>query len=169
MSARHNRCSLLRQGSVPTKAQKIPGAATPGNSFCVTLDALSMVLYHTVSVLSRDLSAQLEHTCIELVVFSPLSDQLVVVATLDDLAVLQHHDRLRVPYGGKTVGDNENCSALHERVHALLDERLSTGVDRACGLVQDQHRRICDGRSCDRQELALSLREISPSAVSMVS
>ena len=58
------------------------------------------------------------------------------------------------------MGDNENCSALHERVHALLDESLSTGVDRACGLVQDQHGRICDGRSCDRQELALSLREI---------
>lgn len=45
-------------------------------------------------------------------------------------------------------------SALHEAIHPLLNERLGAGINRASGLVEDQHRRICTGRTGDGQAAA---------------
>ena len=47
--------------------------------------------------------------------------------------------------------------ALHELVHAILYDALCSGIDGAGRLVEDQHRRICDGGSGNREQLTLSL------------
>ena len=55
------------------------------------------------SILSYSLSAKLKHTCIKLIIFSMVCNKCVVVATLYDVAVLKHHYRIGVSYGGKSV------------------------------------------------------------------
>ena len=52
-----------------------------------------------------------------------------MVAALDDTAVIQHHDDVRVHDGGQTVGDDEHSAALHELIHTRLHDGLGTGID----------------------------------------
>ena len=81
-------------------------------------------------------------------------------AALDDMAMLQHDDGVRVAHRGKPVCDDKHRAALHQAVHALLDQRLGAGVDARRGLVQNQHRRVGDGGAGDGQQLALSLAQV---------
>ena len=67
-------------------------------------------------------SLQLEHARVQLVVASPLVDELLVVAPLDDAALLQHQYQVCIPDGGQAVGDDKDGAALHQLVHAPLDE-----------------------------------------------
>ena len=83
-----------------------------------------------------------------------------MVAPLDDLPLLQYQNGLCVADGGEPVGDDEHRAALHQGVHALLDELLRAGIDGGGGLVQDQHRGICHGGAGDGQQLALSLAQV---------
>lgn len=108
------------------------------------------------------LSGELEHAVVELVVHALLVQQLLVVAPLDDAAVIQHHDGVGVADRAEAVGDDKHRAALHEPVHALLDEALCPCVDAAGGLVQDQHRRVGHSGPGDGKELALPLREALP-------
>ena len=50
--------------------------------------------------------------------------------------------------------------SAHQLVHAVLDDLLSPRIDRAGRLIQDQYRRIGNGRTCDRKELPLALGQI---------
>lgn len=77
-------------------------------------------------------------------------------AALDDAATLKHHDTVRIPYRGETVGDDEGRAALHEPVHAVLYDAFGSGIDGAGRLIENEHRRICDGRPGNREELTLS-------------
>ena len=53
------------------------------------------------------------------------------------------------------MGNDEGRAAIHQAVHAVLHKFLGTGVDGGRCLVQDQHRRVCDSRAGNRQQLAL--------------
>ena len=110
----------------------------------------------------RDFSLrQFSLTGVELVVAAVLGQQILVVAPLDDLALLQDHDGLGVADGGEPVGDDEHGAARHQPVHALLDELFRAGVDGAGGLIQNQHRRVGAGRPGDVQQLPLALAEVA--------
>ena len=65
-----------------------------------------------------------------------------MVATLNDLAVFQNDDGIGVTDRGKTVSDHEGRSALHQFIHALLDQLLRMRVDGAGRFIQDHDRRI---------------------------
>ena len=80
-----------------------------------------------------------------------------MVASLDDVAVLEHHDRLTVLNGRKTVRDNEYGTVLHQGIHTSLYDGLGTGIDRRGRLIEDHDRRIGNGRTRDRDQLALAL------------
>ena len=58
------------------------------------------------------------------------------------------------------MGDDKDGPALHQLVHALLDQGLGPGVDGAGGLVQDQHRRVRHGGPGDGQQLPLALGQV---------
>ena len=105
-------------------------------------------------------SLQLERAGIELVVHSLLGDQLLVVAALDDAAVVEHHDRVRVLDRRQPVSDDEHRPSLHQCVHALLDEILGASVDGRRRLVEDEHGRVCDRGTRDGQQLLLPLRQV---------
>ena len=55
------------------------------------------------------------------------------------------------------MGNDESGSALHELVHTILYDTLGSGIDGAGGLVKDQHRRVGDGSSGNREKLSLAL------------
>ena len=57
------------------------------------------------------------------------------------------------------MGDDKYGSALHELVHSFFDQRLGSGVNGGCCLVKNQHRRIGNGGTGNREKLALALGE----------
>ena len=56
--------------------------------------------------------------------------------------------------------DDEHRSALHQLIHAPLYDLLRARVDRAGRFVEDHDGRIGNRGARDRDELALSLRQI---------
>ena len=49
-------------------------------------------------------------------------------AALDDAATLKHHDTVRIPYRGETVGDDEGRAALSSAgCHAVLYDAARFG------------------------------------------
>ncbi len=54
---------------------------------------------------------------------------------------------------------DENRTPLHQSIHPLLHDRLSTGIDRTSRLVKDHQRRIRNRRTCDGNQLPLPLRQ----------
>ena len=60
----------------------------------------------------------------------------------------------------RLMRNDENRSALHQRVHTLLHQRFGARIDGGSRLVQDHDGRIGDCRAGDRNELALPLREV---------
>ena len=77
----------------------------------------------------------------------------------DDPSVFEHHDGVAVADRGQPVGNNEYGPASHEVIHTLLYDLFGPGIDGGCCLVEDQHRRICDRRTRDREQLSLALGE----------
>ena len=60
------------------------------------------------------------------------------------------------------MGDDEYGAPFHKLVHTLLYQVLCPCVDRACRLVEDQHRRIGNSGTRYGQKLPLPLRQIRP-------
>ena len=56
--------------------------------------------------------------------------------------------------------DDEDRAALHQLIHAALDDGLGAGVDGGGGLVQDHDRGIGDRGARDSEQLPLALREV---------
>ena len=100
---------------------------------------------------------QLHRAGVQLVVLALLRDQLVMRTTLDDVAVVEHHDHVGIAHGGQAVGDDEDRTALHQVIHTSLHNLFSTRINRGRGLVKDQRRRIGHRRASDGDQLALAL------------
>ena len=97
---------------------------------------------------------------IQLIVLAFLGNQFIVAAAFDDTAVLENHDGIGVLDRGETVGDDEHRPAVHQRVHAPLDNGLGTGIDGGGGLIEDHDRRISHGGPGDAQQLPLALAQV---------
>jgi hypothetical protein len=69
-------------------------------------------------------------------------------------------DPLVAPFeGAQPVSDQERGPTLHEPVHRRHDRRLGVDVDRASGLVEDEHGRVPEEGSRQRDALALAARQ----------
>ena len=99
-------------------------------------------------------------TGVELVILALLGDQLVVAAALNDAALLQNHDAVCIADGRQAVGNDKAGAAIHQAVHAPLDQRLGAGINGGGRLVQDQHRGIGNRGAGNGQQLALPLRQV---------
>ena len=73
--------------------------------------------------------------------------------------MVQHHDRVGIADGGKPVRNDEDRAALHQGVHALLNDALGAGVDGGRGFVQDHHGRVLYRGPGNGDQLALALRK----------
>ena len=65
-------------------------------------------------------------------------DEGLMVAGLDNVAVLEGQDPVGVTDGAQAVGDDQACAALHQPIKGLLNEYLAFGIESAGCLVQDQ-------------------------------
>ena len=101
---------------------------------------------------------QLKRAGVELIVFAAFGDQLFVATALDDDAMVKHHNDVRIADSRQAVRDDEDGSALHQRIHAGLYNGLGTGVDGGGRLVHDHNGRISHRCARDRQQLNLSHR-----------
>ena len=86
-------------------------------------------------------------------------EQLLVGAALDQAAVVEDHDLLGVADGREPVGDRDRGPALRQLVERGLHRPLGLGVQRAGGLVEDEHGRVAQDRAGDRDALLLAARE----------
>ena len=74
-----------------------------------------------------------------------------MVALFDDVAVLHNQDDIRIADGGKAMGNNETCSALHQLVKGSLDFHFGSCIDGRSSFIQYQHRRIIQHDSGNAQ------------------
>ena len=94
----------------------------------------------------------------ELLVGTARGNQLVVRTLLKDLALAHYDDRVRVPDGGESVGDDDAglSRALHEGVKGLLHLMLALGIQGACRLIQEDDLRPAHQSPSDSDPLLLA-------------
>src|ERR1700679_1592895 len=80
----------------------------------------------------------------------------------DDLAGGELVDNVAVTQGGGSVGDDQNSSVDAQRLQHLADLILARAVQRARGLIEEQHRGIAIECSRDGHALALSAAQAAP-------
>ena len=81
-------------------------------------------------------------------------------ALLDDLAVFDDDDFIRIADGGEAVGDDKTGASLHEAQQGFLDSRFGARVHAGGGFVEDEDARVSEDGAGDGEQLALSLAEI---------
>jgi hypothetical protein len=74
---------------------------------------------------------------------------------LGDAPGLDHQDAVGALDGRQAVGDDEGGAALHQRVHAFLDERLGQRIHAGGGLVHDEQFRAGQHGARQADELLL--------------
>ena len=83
-------------------------------------------------------------------------DQFRVRAGLNDAALVQHDNHVRVENGGEPVRDANGRAALHQFVERGLHGAFGFGVERAGGFIQNQNRRVLQNGAGDGEALALA-------------
>ena len=78
---------------------------------------------------------------------------------LDDLAVVDNKNHIRLTDGGKPVRDDEGRRALHQRMRRFLNQHFRFGIDRAGRFIQHKNLRLGDDRTRKRDELLFSRGE----------
>jgi hypothetical protein len=86
----------------------------------------------------------LAHTLAHVPVAAPPLDQLLVGAVLDDVAAIENEDVVVVADGAETMSDGDGGAALRRCVDGVLHKVLALRVERARGLVEQQHRQVAD-------------------------
>jgi len=66
-----------------------------------------------------------------------LASEVVAGAVLDDAAVVDDQDAVEGREGGEAVCDRHHGAVAHEADEGALDLHFGFGVERRCGLVQD--------------------------------
>lgn len=84
---------------------------------------------------------------------------------LDDLALLEHHDTVRIPHGGETMGDDKRRTVFHQALHSVVDVHFRPRIDGTRRLVEHEDRRFGDGCAGDVQQLALPLAQVDTVAL----
>ena len=78
-------------------------------------------------------------------------------AALDHVAVVHDEDHVGVANRGEAMRDHKARTPHGQRIHGLLNQLFSTGIDRGGGLVENQNRRVLHHRAGDGQQLLLAL------------
>ena len=89
----------------------------------------------------------------------------VVGSVFGDAAVVEDHDDIGILDGGQAVRDDEHRAALHQLIHAALDDGLGACVDGRGRLVEDQHGGVAEKDARDGEQLSLADRDVLGIAV----
>src|SRR6185436_12063489 len=129
-------------------------SAAGRNSSSLTLRAMSSL--PAAAFISRRLLVEQRG------VMPAAGDELAVRALLDDLAPVEHDDAVRGLHRAQPVRDHEHGAALADQPHVVLDDAFGLVVERAGRLVEDQHARIGQERTCDGDALPLAAGKVCP-------
>ena len=77
-----------------------------------------------------------------------------MIATLDDLAVVKHHDLVAVTYGGEPMGNHDAGDVAV--AYMLYDLGLGLSVERTRGFVQDDDCRVLGEHAGNLDSLQLT-------------
>src|SRR6266567_5037991 len=83
------------------------------------------------------------------------ADQLIMAAVLDDAAMLESDDPVRIAHGREPMSDDEYSPAGGNPFHVLLDGALAFVIERAGSLVEDKDAGVGNECASDRDTLAL--------------
>ena len=89
-------------------------------------------------------------------VASALGDELVMAPELDDAPIVDHGDPVGAASRGEPMGDDHGRATFEHAIERALNLRLGVEVEVAGGLVEDQHTRSGDKRSCKGEKLTLA-------------
>src|SRR4029079_15138090 len=85
--------------------------------------------------------------------------QLSMSPTLHYFSSIEHEDLIRVNNRGKPVRNHEHRPSLEQSVHSYLYQPFRFCIERRCGFVQNENRRISKQGACNRESLPLSARQ----------
>ena len=88
-----------------------------------------------------------------------LLHQLAELAPLDDAALVEDEDTVRIRHRREPVRDDEGRAPLAQRIERPLDLALGLGIERARRLVEDQDRRILQDGARNGDALAFAARK----------
>src|SRR3984885_6491822 len=91
---------------------------------------------------------------------SALRQQRIVIALLDDAALIEHDQPVHGGYGREPVSDGHDGLTLHQTVETLLDGRFHFAVERTGGFVEQQDRGVLQHDPCDGDALALAAAQL---------
>src|SRR5215510_7550601 len=86
-------------------------------------------------------------------------EELVGSAGFGDGAVSEDDDVVGFSYGGHSMGDGEDGSALGEALEALEDELFGVRVHAAGGFVEDEDGCVFEDGACDSDALLFAAGE----------
>ena len=85
--------------------------------------------------------------------------QLLMGTLLNDLAITNDDDPIRITDGRQAVGDDKTGTSLHQAQQGFLDPRLGARVHAGGGFIEDEDAWISKNSAGDGEQLALSLSE----------
>ena len=85
--------------------------------------------------------------------------QLFVGAFLGDPAIFYQQDEIRIPDGGKPVGDNKGSPPTGDCQHGPADPLLRHRIHGAGGLIQNQNRGLLQYGAGNGEKLAFPLAQ----------
>ena len=88
-------------------------------------------------------------------------------ALLDDLALIHDDNPVHPRDGRKPVRDGQHGFALHHPIERVLDQRFNLAIERACGLIQHQDRRVFQYGAGQCNALALPARQFDAALAQM--
>ena len=95
-----------------------------------------------------------------MVVFSLLTQKLLMIALLHDLTLGQQNDVVRVLDGGKAVGNDQHGAEVFHLFQRILNEQFRFRVDIGSCLVENHDGRLVDNGTGKGKQLALTGREV---------
>jgi 1,2-diacylglycerol 3-alpha-glucosyltransferase len=87
--------------------------------------------------------------------------EFAVRALLNDLAITNDDDPVRIADGGQAVGDDKTGASLHQAQQRLLDPGFGARVHAGGGFIEDEDAWVSKHGAGDREQLALSLAEVA--------
>ncbi len=80
----------------------------------------------------------------------------------DDSTLVNDQDAVGIPYGGETVGDEEDGPICHQPFQCDLNLEFRFGIQRRCGLVENEDGSILEQRPGYGDPLSLPAGEFYP-------
>ena len=88
-----------------------------------------------------------------------LIDQLVMIAALNNTPFIHDENEVSLANRGQSMSHHQGCAPLGQVFKGLLNLLFRGGIERACRLIQQQHRGVFQHGTGNRDALPLATRQ----------